>query len=68
MLDRFEQDIHGMLEQYPKLTAVRLQEKLRALGFDGSYTIVKDYLRRVRPRAKRELKPQVSSLLVTPIR
>ena len=54
LLDPFEQDIHGLLEQYPDLTAVRLLEKLRSRGFKGGYSIVKDHLRRVRPRSRRE--------------
>jgi transposase len=55
VLDRFEQDIHGLLQEYPDLTGVRLHEKLRARGFEGGYTIIKDYLRRVRPRPTVEL-------------
>jgi len=54
LLDPFEQDIHGLLEKYPNLTAIRLLEKLRSRGFKGGYSIVKDHLRRIRQRSRQE--------------
>ncbi len=53
-LDQYSNFIKETLEEFPDLTAVRLHEKLEEKGFDGHYTIVKDHLRRVRPRPKRK--------------
>lgn len=52
-LDEYEDFIKAQLEDFPELTAVRLYEKLVEQGFDGGYTIVKDHLRRVRPKPKK---------------
>lgn len=54
MLDEFSDFIDELLELYPDITAVRLLEELRARGFEGGYTIVKDELRRRRKKPKKK--------------
>lgn len=46
----YEDYIRGRLEDFPKLTAVRLFEEVQAAGYPGGYTQVKEFVRRARPR------------------
>jgi hypothetical protein len=48
-LDPFKDEIHRLLKDAPRLTGVRVRELIEPLGFDGSKTIVDDYLREIRP-------------------
>jgi len=47
-LDPFKGQIVRMLESYP-YTAIQIFQRLREDHFDGGYTIVKEYVRKVRP-------------------
>ena len=49
MLDSFKASIARMLEAHP-YTAVQILQRIREEGYGGGYTIVKDYVRRVRPK------------------
>jgi transposase len=51
-LDPFKDDIERLLDVAPKASAMVIRQRLEARGFDGGITIVRDYLRRVRPRAQ----------------
>jgi transposase len=51
-LDPFRDDIVRMLQAHP-YTATQIFQRIREQGFDGRYSIVKDYVRKVRPIKKR---------------
>ena len=48
-LDPYAGIIKARLKAYPRLTSVRLLEEIRAAGYRGGYTQLKEYVRRVRP-------------------
>ena len=48
-LDAYKGQIMGWLAQHP-FSARQLLPRLRELGYDGGYSILKDYVRQVRPR------------------
>lgn len=48
-LDRYEGIIEERLDAYPELSAVRLYEEIRAAGYDGGMTQLREFVRRVRP-------------------
>lgn len=53
-LDPFAAIIATRLETYPELSAVRLFDEVRAAGYPGGITQVRDYVARVRPRPEPE--------------
>ncbi len=48
-IDPYRPIIEARLQAYPLLSAVRLHEEIRAAGYAGSYTQVKEYVRQIRP-------------------
>jgi len=53
-LDPYKAIIEARLAEYPKLTATRLFKEVREAGYPGSYSQVRRYVRRVRPRPPEE--------------
>ena len=53
-LDPYKGIIDERLSAYPKLSAQRLFEEVRAAGYGGGHGRVKDHVREVRPRAPAE--------------
>ena len=53
-IDAFKGIIEARLQMYPRLTAQRLFEEVRADGYGGGYSQLKVYVRSVRPRAPEE--------------
>jgi len=52
-LDPYVDVITELVQKYPDIRATRLHEELSARGFDGKYTIVREYLKKIRPRPKK---------------
>ena len=48
-IDAFRPIIEARLQAYPLLSSVRLLEEVRAAGYLGGYTQLKEYVRHVRP-------------------
>jgi transposase len=49
-IDPYREIILARLAAYPKLSATRLHVEIRAAGYAGGYTQVKEYVRQVRPK------------------
>lgn len=47
-LDSHKETIVNLLDEYPYLSAVRIFEELQRTGYTGGYTLVKDFVRRIR--------------------
>ena len=52
-VDPFQDEIHRLLQADPKIPGKRIRELIEPLGYDGSKTILDDYLREVRPLFER---------------
>lgn len=63
-LDGFRPRIDSLLATYPDITAQRVFEELRDAGFIGGYTVVKDLVRRIRP--KRTVTPSLPTPVYGP--
>ena len=48
-LDPFKEEIARLLQTDPKVSAVVIKQRLDPLGFNGGISILKDYLRAIRP-------------------
>lgn len=48
-LDAFKPIVRARLADYPQLSSVRLMEEIRADGYTGGYTQLKEYVRTLRP-------------------
>lgn len=48
-IDEYRGIVQSRLEEFSELSAVRLHDELRAAGYKGGYTQVKEYVRQVRP-------------------
>jgi transposase len=49
-LDAHEAAIAALLARHPDITARRIYEELRQVGYTGGYTILSERVRRLRPR------------------
>lgn len=54
ILDRYESVIQRALDDTPEIHAPAVLERLRPLGYEGGITVLRDRLRRLRPRPPRE--------------
>lgn len=54
-LDEYEDLMHKLLARYPRMTAVRMLQELRAAGYRGGYSILKERMRALRPAPTRPL-------------
>ena len=53
-LDPFRDTIEALLREDPGLSAALIHQRVTDAGFTGGYTIVKDYLREVRPHSRHQ--------------
>ncbi len=59
--DAYADQMAGLVARYPDITAQRIFEELRQLGYEGGYTAIKVRVRKVRP------KPAPEPSLPTPV-
>ena len=51
-LERHRDKVQQLLDKFDDITAKRVHEELKKDDFDGGYTIVKDLVRKLRPKPK----------------
>jgi transposase len=61
ILDPHREFIATRIKQHPDLRATRLLEDLKERGFTGEYTVVREYLKRVRPKPKKDVAIRVET-------
>ncbi len=54
-LDGHRDEVRALLTRFPDITAQRVFEELRLKGFEGGYTAVKCWVRKVRPKESPEI-------------
>jgi len=54
VVDLYEADIRKMLAYTPELKATTVLERLRPLGYTGGITVLRERIRRLRPKPRRE--------------
>ena len=53
-LEPYKDEIGRLLEKEAGVSSVVIKQKIDAMGFDGSITIIKDYLQKIRPKRPKE--------------
>jgi transposase len=48
MIDAYEEAIGGLIKRYPNITIIRLLEELRALGYQGGYSVLRERVKTLR--------------------
>lgn len=51
-LNGFKEKIDTLLKSYPSLSAVRIHEEIQKMGYQGGISILRDYLKTIRPIPK----------------
>jgi transposase len=51
IIDAFEEAIGGLIKRYPNITIIRLLEELRALGYQGGYSVLRERVKTLRAPA-----------------
>ncbi len=51
-LDDFKTKIDELQKAYPGISAIRIQEEIKKSGYGGSISILRDYLKTLRPKSK----------------
>ncbi len=54
LVDPFQETIRQLLQRYPDITTTRIFEELRAQGFRGGLTIVRERVLQLRPEPRRQ--------------